>query len=170
MYDLITFSVIDTFNGTSLSGPLREAGITLEQTSVIVSTWGDWKEAHPDTTIIAEDGGIGRAYRLDPLGNRDSDGAIFPIGDVDDRLPTQEQVLGVFADDGTPIAFPVAAVRQELESGTSVSLLGVEVVADGSGLRAFTPDGFEVVGHQSFWFAWSQFNPETVVWESTDNG
>jgi hypothetical protein len=164
MYDLVTFSVIDTFNGTALSGPLREAGIVLEQTSVIVSTWGDWKESHPDTTILAEDGGIGRAYRLDPLGSRDDDGPIFPIGDVDDRLATQEQVLGVFAEDGTPIAFPVAAVREELETGATVSMLGVEVVADGSGLRAFAADGSEVVGHQSFWFAWSQFNPETVVW------
>jgi hypothetical protein len=73
-------------------------------------------------------------------------------------------VLGVFAEDGTPIAFPVDAVRDELESGASVSLLGVEVLADGSGLRAFAADGSEVVGHQAFWFAWSQFNPETVVW------
>lgn len=164
MYDLTTFSVIDTFNGIALSGPLREAGIVLEQTSVIVSTWGDWKEAHPDTTIVAEDGGIGRPYRLDPLGSRDANGPIFPIGDVDERLAVQEQVLGVFADDGTPIAFPVAAVRAELDIGATVHLLGVQVVADGSGIRAVASDGSEVVGHQAFWFAWSQFNPGTVVW------
>jgi hypothetical protein len=165
MYDLVTFSVLDTFDGTALSGPLREEGIVLEQTSVIVSTWADWKEAHPDTTIVASDGGIGRAYRLDPLGDRDAGGPIFPIGDVDVRLLTQEQVLGVFAEDGTPIAFPVAAVQGELEKGAPVSLLGVSLEADGSGLRAFAVDGTEVVGHQSFWFAWSQFNPETVIWE-----
>lgn len=166
MFDLNTFSVMDTFNGTALSGPLRDAGIVLDQTSVVVSSWGDWKEAHPDTTIVARDGGIGRAYRLDPLGDRDADGAIFPIGDVDERLPTQEQVLGVVAQDGTPIAFPVAAARDALENGEMVSFLGVELQADGSGLRAFAADGSEVVGHQSFWFAWSQFNPETVVWKA----
>jgi hypothetical protein len=164
MFDLLTFSVLDTFNGTALSGPLREAGVVLEQTSVVVSTWGDWKQAHPDTTIIAEDGGIGREYPLDPLGERDAYGPIFPVGNVDERLPTQEQVLGVFAEDGTPIAFPVTAVRAELETGETVQILGVSVVADGSGIRAFAVDGSEVVGHQSFWFAWSQFNPETVVW------
>ena len=164
MFDLNTFSVVDTFNGTALSGPLREAGVVLEQTSVVVSTWADWKEAHPDTTIIAEDGGIGRAYPLDPLGDRDADGPIFPIGNIDERLPTQEQVLGVFAADGTPIAFPVAAAREVLESGGDVLLLGVNVVANGSGLQALDADGAEIVGHQSFWFAWSQFNPETEVW------
>jgi len=168
MFDLLTFSVLDTFNGTALSGPLREAGVVLEQTSVVVSTWGDWKQAHPDTTIIAEDGGIGREYPLDPLGERDANGPIFPVGNVDERLPTQEQVLGVFAEDGTPIAFPVTAVRAELETGETVQILGVSVVADGSGIRAFAVDGSEVVGHQSFWFAWSQFNPETVVWSPPD--
>jgi hypothetical protein len=170
MFDLVTFSVLDTFNGTALSGPLREAGVVLEQTSVIVSTWADWKQAHPDTTIVAEDGGIGRAYALDPLRDRDADGPIFPVGDVDERLPTQEQVLGVFAADGTPIAFPVAAAREVLDAGGDVLLLGVNVVANGSGLQAFDADGVEVVSHQSFWFAWSQFNPETVVWSPPDNG
>lgn len=164
MFDLNTFSVVDTFNGTALSGPLREAGVVLEQTSVVVSTWADWKQAHPDTTIVAEDGGIGRAYALDPLSDRDADGPIFPVGDVDDRLPIQEQVLGVFAADGTPIAFPVAAAREVLEGGGDVLLLGVNVVTNGSGLQALDADGGEIVGHQSFWFAWSQFNPETVVW------
>ena len=40
----------------------------------------------PDTRIIAEDGGIGRSYPLDPLQGRDDNGPIFPVGDVDGRL------------------------------------------------------------------------------------
>jgi hypothetical protein len=34
---------------------------------------------------------------------------------------------------------------------------------DGSGVRAFR-DGADAGGHQAFWFAWSQFYPDTVVW------
>ncbi len=164
MYDLNTFSIIDTFTGTALSGPLREAGFTLDQTSVVTSTWGDWKRANPDTTIVAEDGGIGRAYDLDPLGTRDDNGPIFPIGNVDERLPVQEKVLGVIADDGTPIAFPVVAARAAIDAGRSVQLNGITLHPDGSGLRGTTSDGSDAIGHEAFWFAWSQFYPDTVVW------
>ncbi len=164
MFDLVTFSVFDTFTGVAISGPLHDVGVELEQTSVVASTWQAWKEAHPDTTIVAEDGGIGREYPADPLEGRDDDGAIFPIGDVDPRLQAQRKVLGVIADDGTAIAFPVADAKFTLEAGGTVGLLGVEVVTDGSGLRARRADGSDVVGHEAFWFAWSQFHPDTVVW------
>ncbi|MEN8240265.1 MAG: DUF3179 domain-containing (seleno)protein, partial [Actinomycetota bacterium] len=94
MYDLNTFSIFDTFTGDAITGPLHEQGVTLEQTTVVSSTWGEWKQAHPDTTILASDGGLGRTYPLEPLRGRDDNGPIFPIGDVDPRLPTQAQVVG----------------------------------------------------------------------------
>lgn len=164
MFDLHTFSVFDTFLGVALSGPLQDEGYVLEMVGVVTSTWGEWKEAHPATTIVAEDGGIGRIYPLDPLGSRDADGPIFPIGDVDPRLPVQEEVLGVVTPDGTAVAFPVAQARTAISAGRQVSLAGVRILPDGSGLRAELDDGTPLVSHQSFWFAWSQFQPDTVVW------
>ncbi len=164
MYDLNSKSVFDTFTGTAVAGPLREQDVTLEQVSVVTSTWREWKAAHPDTTIVAEDGGIGRVYDLDPLGGRDDNGPIFPVGDVDQRLATQTRVFGVFADDGTPIAFPVVEARGTIDAGGSVALMGIELIPDGSGVRARSTDGDPVVGHESFWFAWSQFHPDTIVW------
>ena len=164
MYDLVTGSVFDTFTGVALSGPLREAGIVLDQTTVVTSTWEAWKESHPDTTIVAEDGGIGRSYDLDPLRGRDDDGPIFPVGDVDSRLAVQEPVIGVIAPDGTPIAFPAVTARVALENGDSVRALGVTLSVDGDGLRAYAADGDEIAAHQAFWFAWSQFHPDTELW------
>jgi hypothetical protein len=163
MYDLETKSVFDTFTGEALSGPLAEAGVVLDQVSVVASTWGDWKAAHPDTRIIARDGGIGRTYERNPLGDRDVNGPIFPIGPADPRLPVQESVVGVIAPDGTPLAFPVEAVLDALESGTAISYDDLEVVKDGDGLRVVGPEG-DVGSHQAFWFAWSQFHPTTLVW------
>lgn len=164
MYDLRSFSAFDTFTGEAVSGPLREAGITLNQTAVVTSTWGDWKRAHPDTTIVAEDGGIGRTYPADPLRDRDDNGPIFPIGDIDPRLPAQEQVLGVITADGTAVAFPVAPSRRAVDLGEDVTLAGITVVPDGSGLRA-TENGKQTAAHQAFWFAWSQFHPDTLLWQ-----
>ncbi|MGH2954656.1 MAG: DUF3179 domain-containing (seleno)protein [Solirubrobacterales bacterium] len=164
MYDLNSQSVLDTFTGRALSGPLADAGVTLEQTGVVASTWREWRRAHPETEIVAEDGGIGREYPVDPLGGRDDEGPIFPVGDVDPRLPVQENVVGAIAPGGTPVAFPVAEAVAAVREGERVAAEGVEAVADGDGLRMRTAGGRELPSHQAFWFAWSQFHPDTALW------
>jgi Protein of unknown function (DUF3179) len=163
MYDVTTGSMFDTFTGRALTGPLGQANVVLEQVSVVGARWGEWKAAQPNTRILAEDGGIGRVYRDDPLGSRDAAGPIFPVGDIDPRLPVQEAVVGVIRPDGVPIAFPVDATTDALAGAGQIEFEGV-VVRLTDGLRVFTPDGTELITHQAFWFAWSQFNPETLVW------
>jgi hypothetical protein len=167
MYELGTRSVFDTFTGRALSGPLRRAGVVLDQVTVVTSTWGAWKEDHPRTRIVAQDGGVGRVYEDDPLRGRDDDGPIFPVGDVDPRLPVQAQVVGVIAPGRRPIAFPADEARDALAAGRTVASGGVELVADGGGMRARTRGGTELPTHQAFWFAWSQFHPQTTLWEPT---
>jgi len=164
MYDLGSKSAIDTFTGRALSGPLHDNAVTLEQVTVVSSTWGEWKTAHPETKIVARDGGIGRTYEDDPLGGRDDAGPIFPIGDVDSRLPVQTKIVGVVLPDGTPVAFAAVEARAALAAGNPVEFAGVELDEDGGGLRARDADGDELPAHEAFWFAWSQFHPETEVW------
>ncbi|MFO7573173.1 MAG: DUF3179 domain-containing (seleno)protein [Gaiellaceae bacterium] len=164
MYDLGTGSAIDTFTGRALSGPLRDAGVVLDQVTVFTSTWGEWKTAYPRTRIVARDGGVGRTYLADPLRGRDDDGPIFPVGDIDPRLPAQVQVVGVIAVDGDAVAFPAEDAREVLRTGGVVELSGVGLVLDGGGLRARSEDGRELPAHQAFWFAWSQFHPGTTLW------
>lgn len=164
MYELGSKSILDTFTGRALSGPLRKADVRLDQATVVTSSWGAWKKAHPETTIVARDGGIGREYESDPLQGRDDNGPIFPIGSVDPRLPVQEPVVGVIAPDGTPLAFPAAAAKAALRAGETVELGGVRLLLDGDGLRAVLESDDDVVSHQAFWFAWSQFNPGSAVW------
>jgi hypothetical protein len=163
MIDLDTLSAFDTFKGRAVSGELRDAGVILSRLTTVTSRWDAWRDAHPNTKIVARDGGIGRKYELDPLGSRDVNGPIFPIRRTDQRLPVQTQVLGVIAGDGTPVAFPVDAARSALESGRLVTAHGVVVLADGSGLRA-TINGEPAPTHQAFWFAWAQFNPGSELW------
>jgi hypothetical protein len=155
-YDLTTGTFFDTFAGVGVSGAL--AGVELTQVPVVTSTWGAWKEEHPGTTILAEDGGIGRSYDLDPLQGRDANGPIFPVGPVDDRLGPVDRVVGVVAPDGTAVAFPVSPAVAGAE------LAGVRLVADGSGFTAETTDGEPLVSQGAYWFAWSQFNPGTLLW------
>ena len=164
MYDVTTFSAVDTFTGEAISGPLLDAGVSLNQTTVVTSTWAAWRSAYPHTSVIAEDGGIGHRYPRDPLRGRDDAGPIFAVGDVDPRLGVHDVVLGVLDAAGVPVAFPVGQARLALEAGEEVGASGVTLESDAGGLRTFI-DGAEVPAHEAFWFAWSQFQPGTLLWE-----
>jgi hypothetical protein len=167
MVDLASGSAFHTFTGRAATGPLREAGVVLEPLTVAVTTWSEWRAAHPGTRIVARDGGIGRAYPDDPLCGRDDAGPIFPIGPADTRLPAQAAVIGVIGPGERPVAFDAAAARAELAAGRPVAFGGVELRDDG-GLRASDDDGRELISQQSFWFAWSQFHPSTSLWAPAD--
>ncbi len=165
MYEFHTKSVVDTFTGEAVTGPLREAGVRLEQISVITTTWGAWKEAHPTSSVIAEDGGLGRTYPEDPLRGRDDNGPIFPIGSVDGRLGVQQPIIGVITAADIPVAFPVDLVRDRIAAGEAVTLGGVVVEPIGGGFVATDEAGVSLPTHQAFWFAWSQFHSDTLLYE-----
>jgi hypothetical protein len=163
MVDLTTWSAFNTFTGRATSGALQDAGVVLEQVTVVATSWGAWKAAYPQTMILAEDGGIGRSYPDDPLEGRDEAGPIFPIGQPDPRLRAQERVAGAIGPDG-PIAFPVEEALAELAAGRPVRIGQVEAVEIGGGLGVRLVGGDELATHQAFWFAWSQFHPGTDLW------
>ena len=124
----------------------------------------EWTEAR--TEREGGSGGscwIGRAYLDDPLRGRDDQGPIFPIGDIDSRLPVQEKVVGVLSPSGTPVAFPVVATREALAGNTEIEFDEL-IVRLTDGIRVFSSDGAELATHEAFWFAWSQFHPTTRIW------
>jgi hypothetical protein len=47
-----------------------------------------------------------------------------------------------------------------------VEQAGIVVTDNAGGLAAATTDGEALAAHESFWFAWSQFHPETALWEA----
>lgn len=162
MYDIVTDSIFDTFRGNAVTGPLAEIGLQLEQATVITTTWGDWREAHPETTVLVETLALGR--NPDFRNGRDADGPIFPVGDVDPRLPVHEDVVGVIGASGTPWAFQRTAVMAALLSGEDIMVENFSLELDGGGIRAVDVDGGDLGSHQAFWFAWSQFYPDTELW------
>jgi len=162
MYDIETFSVFDTFLGKALTGPLADIGLQLEQTTVITTDWGTWRETYPNTTVMVEALALGRDFNLRET--RDANGPIFPVGDVDPRLPVHEDVIGTIAVNGTPVAFPRARAFAALAAGQEVGIEGVKLQRSNGDVRAIGSDGEELVSHQAYWFAWSQFYSETVLW------
>ncbi|MCY4336748.1 MAG: DUF3179 domain-containing (seleno)protein [Litoreibacter sp.] len=164
MYDVNTYSVFDTFLGKAVTGPLAEKGIKLEQASVVTTDWASWWAAHPDTTVLLERYALGRDF--DFRNGRDADGPIFPIGDVDPRLPVHEDVIGIVTASGTPVAFQRSTALAALLRGEEIAVENVRLALDAGGIKAVDSAGNDLGSHQAFWFAWSQFHPETELWGS----
>ena len=162
MYDITSGSVFDTFKGTAVTGPLARKGIRLEQANVITTDWGAWKRAHPETTVLVEELSLGRDF--DFRNNRDANGPIFPVGDVDPRLPVHEDIIGVITASGKPVAFQRSKAFLALKRGEAITVENVTLVIDAGGVKAVDAGGAPLGSHQAFWFAWSQFYPETVLW------
>jgi len=162
MYDITSHSVFDTFLGKAVTGPLAKKDVTLKQASVVTTTWADWKEAHPETTVLAEELALGRDF--DFRNGRDANGPIFPVGDVDPRLSVHEDVIGVVTASGRPVAFQRSKAVAALSRGKDITFENVRLVLDGGGVKAVSTDGASVGSHQAFWFAWSQFHPNTELW------
>ncbi len=162
MYDLNTYSIFDTFLGHAVTGELAEKNVQLKQATVITTDWGTWKREHPQTTVLLERYALGR----DPdfRNGRDANGPIFPVGDVDPRLPVHEDVIGVITASGKPVAFQRSKALVALRRGDTIAVENVRLELDAGGIRAVDVDGSDAGSHQAFWFAWSQFHPGTELW------
>ncbi len=165
MYDVNTYSVFDTFLGKAVTGPLAARGVQLKQASVVTTDWGTWKRAHPQTTVLVESLALGRNF--DFRNGRDANGPIFPVGDVDPRLPVHEDVIGVVTASGTPVAFQRSKAFLALQQGAAIGYENVRLKLDAGGIKAVDVNGSDLGSHQAFWFAWSQFHPRTALWPQT---
>lgn len=167
MYDQRTESLIDQFTGRALTGPLGTSGVKLQAVDVVTTTWGQWRRAHADTTIVVPAGEDVAALVAKPslADTRDRFGPVFPTGPVDARLPAQSLVLGTVGPDGVAVAFLIDAAAAALARGRAVTASGVEVSrgADGA-LRTRAVGGPPILSRQAYWFAWSEFMPGTRLW------
>jgi hypothetical protein len=116
MYDRETDSRWPQVIGTAISGEFE--GESLQEFRLLWTRWAEWKEAYPDTKVLAKDTGYARNYDNDPYGsyvpNRSGyysrDSTLFPpLGD-DDTFPNKHVVMGARTDGGR-IAFETDALR-----------------------------------------------------------
>ncbi len=162
MYDINSHSVFDTFLGKAVTGPLAQKKLVLKQATVVTTDWGSWKAAHPSTTVLVEALALGRNF--DFRNNRDANGPIFPVGDIDPRLPVHEDIIGATTASGKAVAFQRSKAFVVLKSGREIVFENIKLQLDAGGIKTIGVDGSTVPSHQAFWFAWSQFYPETVLW------
>lgn len=125
MYDRTTYTLWHSLTGEPVVGKLANSGIVLNRHPVTVTSWAEWLEQHPDTTVIDIDTGFNRRY-LDPteVGSayyeyRESPEAMFPTFTVDGRIPEKDNVVGISSDNEST-AFPVDVIVAERVINTTV--------------------------------------------------
>jgi hypothetical protein len=133
MYDRGTEAWWPQVLASSIPGPWNgEPGASsLREFRLVWTTWGRWREVHPDTKVLSEDTGYARNYDDDPYGTYnpkggyyDSSSTLFPRLNSDDRFHLKRVFLGARTPEGAA-AFHENALR---ENGTMTGELGGDPV------------------------------------------
>ncbi len=204
MYDHQTRTLWSQFLHKGVEGELE--GVELDVIPVTQTTWGAWRELHPDTQFLD-------LFRSDPYDSYyvdDNRPGVIGERNIDDRLATKSLVVGVNFN-GVPKAYPLDSLESQsvvndtvagqdtliyfdapsgsalvydrsidgqaldfsVDPETSGALTTLVDEQTGSRWMAFTGLAVEgelagqrlerIPSHLSFWFAWTDWNPETEL-------
>jgi hypothetical protein len=164
MFDRETDSLWNQFTGKPVSGPLKDSGIELKIRPVVITTWKDWSDRHPDTTVLSLDTGHRRDYGSGVVYKAyfDSPDLMFPaIVANEKQVQRKDYVFGVRTAGGAK-AWPLAAFDGGKVINDTVGLKNVVLVGDAAGRtvrtyergdREFTAglDGSSLSGPGGMW-------------------
>jgi hypothetical protein len=152
----------------AIAGPA--AGNRLRLLPASLSSWGDWREAHPATRVLAPLERLKSVYKRDPYHSYfGSDLLRFPVAPLppggDLRLKDRVVVLDVDQHQAV-FALPRLAAAAGGESATWTANVGgapvtIEFDATLGTAAARAPDGVELGVRHAFWFAWYATHPST---------
>ena len=152
----------------AVTGPMTGERLTLIPS--VQTTWKRWRKLHPETLVLSTDTGYSRNYEENPYENYfDSPLAFLGFkGKRDKRLPEKELVLGVEVKEEKK-AYPFRALKKA-DSPVSDTLSGQKVLVyfDKGSEEAYATDlsGKRLPTLVSYWFVWSSFHPETMVFKA----
>ena len=149
MYDRATDSLWSSLLGEPVIGPLAGSGIKLEFFPVTLTTWGEWVEEQPHTTVLSLNTGSYSPRNYPPEDHeaslyfdyRATPETMFPIWDRDGRLDTKAEVLG-FSTGAVHTAYPILTLQTERVVNDDVAGTEIVVLASGesSGTRVYLRD------------------------------
>ena len=152
MYDRVTETLWHQFRGEPVVGPLANSGVRLEVLPNVLTTWGEWLEQHPETTVISNDTGVYPADSYlpeeDPLSiyfsYRADAGTMFPVAGINESLPIKQQVFGLtFGDQARAYSRDTLVQNPLLNDNVGGQEVVILTVA-GGGSRAYDRQGMEL--------------------------
>jgi len=165
MQDRETGSSWSHVTGRAIDGKAK--GAQLEKLEAVETTWGRWYAAHPDTILLEKSEEVKASHYQDYFDDPQRMG-LFRAQWLNEKMPGKTLVYGAAVG---PHAVAVTEAALADGAQVQVDLGGTPVVffqgADG-GVRAFIAqaDGQQreaLAVTPVYWFAWSNFYPNTKV-------
>ncbi len=167
LFDRQTESLWSQIMMKAVNGPLKGAELSAVPTAN--TTWGEWKERHPETQVVELTRLAWNNYKVDPYGDYESDSALmFPVAESDKRYHRKAPVIGIVLD-GLAKAYPFVELEHEeipLRDEIGDQTILVHYDKEINAARITTDLGVELVGSTMYWFAWYAFHPDTEVFQS----
>ena len=180
MYDRETFSLWNQETGQPVIGELADSGIQLNFFPTLLTTWGEWTDEHPDTTVLALDTGVSQPGRYFPEDNPNATyyeyfntpGTMFPVWIRDDSLEAKDVVLGVNVGDARK-AYPVSVLQVERVVNdtlgeTTVVVLGSEISQAAKAYERGDQEFSRVEGDASTGVPMKLVDKNGQVWDVTE--
>ena len=118
MFDHETHSLWNTFEGVPVVGPRVGSGVQLTYRAVVTTTWEEWRQKHPETTVLSLDTGFDRDY-AEGAAYREyfsTDRLMFDVPALDDRLNNKDEVLVLRVADASGVRRPLAIATDYLDN------------------------------------------------------
>ncbi len=164
MYDHQTESLWSQIAMVAVAGPMTGTKLTplfLEHT-----TWGEWQRSHPDTLVLSTKTGHLRDYDRDPyLGYAQRPDLMFAVTHTDRRYHPKAWVLGVEVN-GLFKAYPFTELKKAnspLQDRVNGRPIRIHFNPRALSVSVTDSDGRPLPSVMAFWFAWTAFHPDTLV-------
>lgn len=157
LYDRETGSYWSQVTGRAIRGPLT--GKRLQEVPSIVTSWAEWKKAHPDTLLLRASPGPRRSAYADYFADPSRLG-VLNTKNPDERLQGKSWVWGLA--DGKEA---VAIVEERLdEKPRELRLRDGAVRVFRRGDRVVFEPPPSTPPHRMYWFVWIRFHPGSRIW------
>ena len=167
LYDRETESLWSQVAGEAVSGPL--VGESLTDVPAANTTWGAWRERHPDSVVLSRDTGHARNYDRDPYASYEQSAqVIFDVAFRSEGYHPKERVLGLSLGN-TARAYPVSELQRAdtpIEEDMAGRRITIHYDADSVSAEARNEDGELLPGVMAYWFAWYTFHPDTSIFRA----
>jgi hypothetical protein len=132
MYDRTTRTLWNQLTGEPVLGELADTDVSLDLLPVVLTSWGDWIEQHPDTQVLDRETGVYPAdfYESGVLyGNYfAANETMFPVWQRSELLENKDFVYALNIE-GIPKAYDVRTLTEEKVVNDSIGDVPVVLIA-----------------------------------------
>ncbi len=144
MYDHETKSMWSTLDGKPVVGKLVGSGIRLKPLHVVTTTWGKWRDLHPETTVLSQDTGHSRDYSEGAAYKHyfETDQLMFVVPETDSRLKNKAEILALRGKSNERLAIDAEFLATKPIHHDKIGDQEIVVITDSSGAnRVYSTGG-----------------------------